>query len=195
MAHFVEALAEIPNQKIPAHLEFGHRTLKILLAALAKPGHASELEGVPFVLGGKLVHHPLLTQTGQLLVSAAVKVVAIPPPVGKVGKPLLGDEPGLPAEELAVSHLAAAGNELPPLPGTFLRISAPPVEVGGVLLGGEAVNLVFKQRQKTNLIDSTVQLLPAVYAVGVVPIQPQHDPFAVFNGHGVTFSSSLLQAL
>ena len=91
----------------------------------------------------KAVHDPLLAHGGQFLVPAAVKVIAVPPPVGEVREPGLGDEPCLPTKELPVGHLSAAGDEAVPLPGILLRIAGPPEEVGGVLLRGEAIHLVF----------------------------------------------------
>ena len=92
-----------------------------------------------------MVNNPLLPHGGQLLVPAAVKVVAVSPPVGEVGKPRPGDKARLAVEELAVDHPAAVGDQPPPLPGILFLVPRPPIEVGGVLLRGEAVYLVFEQ--------------------------------------------------
>ena len=189
LAPLVEPLPKIPDQQIPAHLQVGHRALKVLFALFAESGQAFELEGVQLILLGKLVHDVLLAQADQTLVPAAVKVIAVPPPVGKVGEPGFGDKPGFPAEKLAVGHLAAAGDQLPPLPGVLLWVAGPPIEVGGVLLGRETVDLVFEKGQESNFVDPVDELLPAADAAGIVPIHSPHDPLAVLYGHGARLLS------
>ena len=179
----VEALPEVPDQQIPLHLQVGDRPLEVLLAALAESGLPLQLEGEPLLLRRELVHDPLLAHGGKPLVPAAVEVVAVPPPVGKVGEPLPGDEAGPLPEELAVGHPPAPGHETPPLPGVPLYIAGPPEAAGGVLLHGEAVHLVFEQGQKADLIDPVRQLLPALDAAGGLPVRAPHNPDAAFHGH------------
>ena len=89
----------------------------------------------------------------------------------------------LAAEELAVGRPAAAGDQPPPLPGILFLVPRPPIEVGGVLLRGEAVYLVFEQGQEAHLVNQADELLPALGAAGVIPVQPPHDPLAVLDRH------------
>ena len=92
-------------------------------------------------------------------------------------------EARLAAEELAVGRPAAAGDQPPPLPGILFLVPRPPIEVGGVLLRGEAVYLVFEQGQEAHLVNQADELLPALGAAGVIPVQPPHDPLAVLDRH------------
>lgn len=82
LALFVEALSEVPDQQISAHLEVGDGPLEVLFALLAEPSQVLEFKGIQPVLDGKLIHDALLAQAGKFLIPAAVKVVAVPPPVG-----------------------------------------------------------------------------------------------------------------
>ena len=180
----VDPPPEVPDEQVAAHLQARHGALEVLLAALAKSGPLLQFIGEPLVPREKLVHDPFLAHGGQFLVPAAVEVVAVPPPVGEVGKPLPGDEAGLFAEELAIGHLSAPGDEAAPLPGVLRLVPGPPVEVGGVLLCGEAVHLVFEQGQEAQFVDQADEFLPRLDPAGVVPVQPPHDPLPVFDGHG-----------
>lgn len=188
---FVDPLPEVSDQEVSTHLEVGDRALEVFLPALAEAGPPFQGKGEPLVLPGKAVHDPLLPHGSQLVLPAAVKVIAVPPPVGKVGKPGLGDEAGLFPKKLAVGHLTAPSHEATPLPGVLLRITGPPVEGGGVLLHREASHLILEQGQKANLIDPAYQLLPALDAGGIIPSHAPHDPLAVLNGHEIPPSTLL----
>ena len=101
-ALLVDPLPEVSDDEIGLHLKVRHRTFEVLFAALAESGGLLALVGKPLVLDRKAVHDALTVHGGQLLVPAAVEVVAVPPPVGKPGEPCFGDEPGLFIKELAV---------------------------------------------------------------------------------------------
>ena len=169
LAFFVEFLPEIPDDQIAAHLQIGHGALEVLLSALAESGPLFELIGEQGVRFGELVHDLLLAGGGEAIVPPAVKVVAIPPPVGKIREPGFGDETCLLAEEFAVGHLAAAGNQLPPLPGVTGGVTAPPVSRTGALLRRKAVDAVAEQGQESHLVDPVHQFLPAVDTGRILP--------------------------
>ena len=156
LAFFVEFLPEIPDNQIAAHLQIGHGALEVLLSTLAESGPLFELIGKQCVCIGELVHDLLLAGGGETIVPPAVKVVAVPPPVGKIREPGFGDEARLLAEEFAVGHPAAAGNQLPPLPGITGGIPAPPV-VGQVRSSAEKPSMPLrnKGRNPTSSIQST----------------------------------------
>lgn len=183
LAFFVALLPEIPDNQIAAHLQVGHGALEVFLPALAEPGPLLQFIGEQGVRFGELVHDLLLAGGGEAIVPPAVKVVAVPPPIGKIREPDLGDKPCLLAEELAVGHPAAAGNQLPPLPGVTDRIAAPPVGGTGALLRRKALDAVAEQRQKSHFVDPVHQFLPAVDTGRVLPSWSPHDPLPVFHCH------------
>ena len=82
-----------------------------------------------------------------------------------------------------LGHPAAAGNQLPPLPGITGGIPAPPVSRTGALLRRKAVDAVAEQRQESHLVDPVHQFLPAVDTCGVLPGRTPHDPLPVFHCH------------
>ena len=165
LAFFVELLTEIPDDQIAAHLQTGHGALEVLLPALAESSPLFQFIGEQSVCIGELVHDLLLAGGGKAIVPPAVKVVAVPPPVGKIREPGFGDKTRFLAEELAVGHPAAAGNRLPPLPGVTVRIAAPPVSRTGALLRRKAVDTVAEQGQESHLVNPVHQFLPAVDTV------------------------------
>ena len=183
LAFFVEFLPEIPDDQIAAHLQVGHGALEVLLSTLAESGPFFELIGKQCVRFGELVHDLLLAGGGEAIVPPTVKVIAVPPPVGKIREPGFGDETRLLAEELAVGHPAAAGNQLPPLPGVTIRIAAPPVGGTGALLRRKAVDAVAEQGQESHLVDPVNQFLPAVDTGRVLPSRTPHDPLPIFHCH------------
>ena len=182
-ALLVDPLAEVPDEQIAAHLEVGDSTLEVFLSSFSESGLPLQIRGKPLLLLQKAVHDPLLTHGGLLVLPAAVEVIAVSTPVGKVREPGFGDKTGSFAEKIAVGHPAAAGDESAPLPGVLVRVSGPPIESCGVLLRGEAVHLVFEQGQEADLIDPADEFLPALDTGRVVPVHASYDPFAVFNGH------------
>ena len=179
----VQLLTEIPDNQIAAHLQIGHGALKVLLPALAESGPLFQLIGEQGVRFGELVHDLLLAGGGETIIPPAVKVVAIPPPVGKIREPGFGDETCLLAEKFAVGHPAAAGNRLPPLPGVTGGIAAPPVSRTGAFLRRKAVDAVAEQGQKSHLVDPINEFLPAVDAGRIFPSRTPHDPLTVFHCH------------
>ena len=104
LAFFVELLTEIPDDQIAAHLQIGHGALEVLLPALAESGPLFQFIGEQDVRFGELVHDLLLAGGGEAIVPSAVKVVAVPPPVGKIREPGFGDKTRLLAEKLSVGH-------------------------------------------------------------------------------------------
>lgn len=183
LAFFVALLPEIPDNQIAAHLQVGHGALEVLLPALAESGPLFQLIGEQGVRFGELVHDLLLAGGGETIVPPTVKVVAVPPPVGKIREPGFGDKTRLLAEKLAVSYPAAAGNQLPPLSGVTGGIPAPPVSRTGALLRRKAVDAVAEQRQESRLVDPVHQFLPAVDTGRVLPSWSPHDPLPVFHCH------------
>lgn len=183
LAFFVELLTEIPDDQIAAHLQVGHGAFEVFLPALAESGPLFQFTGEQCVCIGELIHDLLLAGGGETIVPPTVKIVAIPPPVGKIREPGFGDEARLLAEEFAVGHPATAGNQLPPLPGITGGIPAPPVSRTGALFRRKAVDAVAEQRQKSHLVDPVHQILPAVDAGRVLPGRSPHDPFPVFHCH------------
>lgn len=158
--------------------------LEVFLAPFAEAGLALQRKGEPLLLLGKTVHDPLLAHGGQFLVLAAVEVIAVPPPVGEVGKPGLGDETDLSGEGFSVGHLTAAGHQAAPLPGVLLRIASPPKEVGGILLHGEAVRLIFEQVAGSRSRRSS-RSVPPKSGCGLDRPNPRapHDPLTALDGH------------
>ena len=183
LAFFVQFLTEIPDDQIAAHLQVGHGALEVLLSTLAESGPLFQLIGEQGVCFGKLVHDLLLAGGGETIVPPAVKVVAVPQPVGKIREPGLGDEARFLAEELAVGHPAAAGNQLPPLPGITVRITAPPVLGTGAFPRLKTVDAVTEQGQESHFVDPVYQFLPAVDTGRVLPSRSSHDPLPVFHCH------------
>lgn len=86
-ALFIDPPAEVPDQQITLHLEVCDGSVKVLLALFSKAGQPFQFEGKQLRAVLKLVHHPLAADTGQFLIPSAVEVIAIPPPVGKMGEP------------------------------------------------------------------------------------------------------------
>lgn len=177
---FVDPLAKVPDQQIAAHLQVGDGALEVLLPPLPKPARCFR---------AKENHSSCPAKQSMI---RFWRMGPARPPSGcqshsrlaaswKSGEPCFGDETGLLPKELPVGHPAAAGHEATPLPGVLLHVAGPPVEVGGILLHRETVYLIFEQGQETDLVDPVDQLLPALDAGRVVPLQPRmiHSPFSM----------------
>ena len=64
-----------------------------------------------------------------------------------------------------------------------------------MFLSRKAIDLIFEERQKPDLVDPMDQFLPAADAVWVVPIHSPHDPLAVLNGHGQRLPFQLITGI
>ena len=73
--------------QLHAYSERMGASVEVFLALFPKTGQPFQLEGKQLRAVLKLVHHPLTANTGQFFVPSAVEIIAIPPPVGKMGEP------------------------------------------------------------------------------------------------------------
>ena len=174
--------AEIPDEQIAAPI---CRSVtvpsKFFSPPLPNPACRLSSKREPLVFGQEL-SNPLLPHGGQLLVPAAVEVVAVSPPVGEVGKPRPGDKARLAVEELAVGHPVRCGRSAAATPRILVLVPRPPVEVGGVLLRGKpSTSFLNRGRKPTSSIQpmSSSQLWMRLGH----PVQPPRDPRAVLDRH------------
>ena len=92
----------------------------------------------------RIIDRPVLAG-GKPFLIAGIKIIAVPPEVGKAGKPFLADKPGLTAKKLSVNALPAAGSRPFPFPRA-VRIFREPKLRRTTILHGKTGDLARKER-------------------------------------------------